>query len=107
LKDLSKQCATWKPHNHNLVTWVFYQINNNQHIDFTQNQIMHCIICHQQIIGPKIVAINITSRKRFIAYHKSNAITAMKKHIEMEHNNLLKRYVEKINNSLDLHLNVN
>jgi hypothetical protein len=68
---------------------------------------MHCIICHQQIIGPKIVAINITSRKRFIAYHKSNAITAMKKHIEMEHNNLLKRYVEKINNSLDLHLNVN
>jgi hypothetical protein len=29
LKDLKKQCAAWKPHNHNLVTWAFYQMNNN------------------------------------------------------------------------------
>jgi hypothetical protein len=73
-------------------------MNNNQHIDLTQNQIMHCNnICHHQIVGPETLAWHIISQERFIAYHKSNAIIAMKKYIEMEHNNLLKRYVEKIN----------
>jgi hypothetical protein len=58
---------------------------------------MHCNICHHQIVGPEILALQIISQERFIAYHKSNVIIAMKKHIEMEHSNLLKRYVEKIN----------
>jgi hypothetical protein len=41
--NLKKRSAKWKPHNHNLVTWVFYQVNNNQPINFNQNQI---IVCH-------------------------------------------------------------
>jgi hypothetical protein len=36
--------------------------------------------------------------KRTLAYHKSNGITTMKKHIEFEENTLLKKYVERINN---------
>ncbi len=71
LKDLNKQFATWKPHNHNLVAWTFYQMNNNQHIDLTQNQIMHCIICHHQIVGLEILALLIITQEGFIAYHKS------------------------------------
>ncbi len=63
---------------------------HNQPIDLTQNQIMHCIVYHHQIVGPKILALHISTQKGLIAYHKSNGITTMKKHIEVEHNKLLK-----------------
>jgi hypothetical protein len=87
--------VAWKSHNYNSITWAFYHVKNNQPIDFTQNQIMCCIVCHHQIVGHKILALRTKSWKRFIAYHKSNGITVMKIHIEVEHNNLLKRHVEK------------
>jgi len=56
-------------------------MNNNQPIDFTQNQIMQSIVCHHQIVNLEILALHTRSQKGFIAYHKSNGITVMKKHI--------------------------
>ncbi len=90
-----KQCVAWKPHNYNSVIWVIYHVKNNQPIDFTQNQIMCCIVCHYQIVGLEILALCTKNQKGLIAYHKSNGITVMKIHIEVEHNNLLKRHVEE------------
>jgi len=90
LKDLKRQCVVWKPHSCNSITWTSYQVNNNQPIDLTQNQTMCFIVYHHQIVGPKILALHIRTQKVLIAYHKSNGITIMKKHIEVEHNNFLK-----------------
>jgi hypothetical protein len=56
---------------------------------------MCCIVCHYQTVGPKILTIRIRSQKGFIGYHKSNGISVMNIHIEVEHDNLLKRYVEE------------
>jgi hypothetical protein len=71
-------------------------MNNTQPIDLTQNQIMHSIFCHHQTIILEVLALHTRSRKWLTTCHKSNGIIAMKKHIEVEHNNLLKRYVEEI-----------
>jgi hypothetical protein len=59
---------------------------------------MWCIICHNETIGLEVLVVHIRCCKGFIAYHKSNGIIAMKKHVDIEHGALLKRYVKKINN---------
>jgi hypothetical protein len=68
---------------------------------------MCCIVCHHQIVNVEILALRIKSWKALIAYHKSNGITIMKIHIEVEHNNLLNRHVEEKINNPYMHLNVN
>jgi len=37
---------------------------HNQPIDLTQNQITCCIVYHHQIVGPKILALHISTQKR-------------------------------------------
>jgi hypothetical protein len=37
-------------------------------------------------------------QQRLIAYHKSNGTTTMKKHVELEHSSLIKKFFEKQNN---------
>jgi hypothetical protein len=44
---------------------------------------------YNEIINPKILALHIWCWKVFIAYDKSNSITTMKKHVELEHIALL------------------
>jgi len=95
LANLEKQHVTWKLYNHNLPTWAYFEVNNNQPIDLSQNQIMRCIVCHNNGIGPKIFALHTRLRKGLITYHKSNAITIMKKHVELEHNTLIKKFHKK------------
>jgi hypothetical protein len=34
-------------------------------------------------------------QKGLIVYHKSNGITTMKKHLELEHNTLIKKFCQK------------
>jgi len=58
---------------------------------------MWCIICHNETIGLEVLVVHIRC-KGLIAYHKSNGIIAMKKHVDIEHGALLKRYVEEVNN---------
>jgi hypothetical protein len=40
LMNMKKPPTTWKPHYHSSSTWAFFQMNNNQAIDFIQNQII-------------------------------------------------------------------
>jgi hypothetical protein len=58
-------------------------MNNSQPMDLFQNQIMLCIICHNITTLPKMLAMHTKCRKGLIAYHKSNGITLMKKHVEI------------------------
>jgi len=56
---------------------------------------MGCIVCHNNVIGPKILALHTRLRKGLITYHKSNGIKIMKKHVKLEHNTLIKKFHKK------------
>jgi hypothetical protein len=55
---------------------------------------MRCVICHSDIVPPKILAMCIRCMKNLIAYHKFNGIITMKKHVESHHFSLLKKLLE-------------
>jgi len=56
---------------------------------------MWCIICHSNVVGPKILALCTKLRKGLIVYHNSNGITSMKKHVDFEDNTLIKMFCQK------------
>jgi hypothetical protein len=51
---------------------------------------MCCIIYHSGMTLLEVLAMRIKCRKGLISYHKFNGITAMKKHVELDHASLLK-----------------
>jgi hypothetical protein len=75
-----------------------FKLNNNQHVDLIQNQIIQHIIYHNKIVVFQILALHTRCWKGLLAFVESNAIIGMKKHVELEHNALFKRYLEKVNN---------
>jgi len=78
----------------NSITWAFFEVNDNQPINLFENQIMRCIICHNEITLLEILAICTRYKKGLIAYHKYNGIIAMKKHVESDHFTLLQKLLE-------------
>jgi len=56
---------------------------------------MWCIICHSNVVGLEIFALCTKLRKGLIVYHKSNGITSMKKHVDLEDNTLIKMFCQK------------
>jgi len=71
-----------------------FKVNNNQSVDLEHNQIMRCIICHNDYVGLEILAMCTRCRKGLIAYHKSNGITSMKRHVENDHYAFMKRLIK-------------
>ncbi len=57
---------------------------------------MKCIIYHNDISPPKILAMCTRCKKGLIAYHKSNGITTMKKDVDFDHFILLKNLLKDI-----------
>jgi len=94
LENLWKQRSTWKLNYHNSITWAFFEVNDNQLINLSENKIMRCIICHSEITPFEILAMHTRCRKCFIAYDKSNGITTMKKHVEYDHSTLLQKLLK-------------
>jgi hypothetical protein len=79
-----------------LPTWAFFKINDNKQVDLKQSQVAQCIVCHREIVGPKILALCTRFYKGLIAYNKCNGISAMTKHVEQDHASLLQQFKEKI-----------
>ncbi len=65
------------------------------------NQIMRCIICHNDFIGLKILTMCIKCKKGIIAYHKNNGITSMKKHVNVNCYALMKKVGRRSQHYLD------
>jgi hypothetical protein len=63
-----------------------FQGENNQHVDLGEYQVMQFIVCDNEIVGIKILALHTRCTK--VAYHKANCISTMKKHVEQDHINL-------------------
>jgi len=40
LETMKKQLVWWKPHQRTSPTWAFFKVNNNQHVDLKQSQVM-------------------------------------------------------------------
>jgi hypothetical protein len=55
---------------------------------------MRCIICHNDVAPLEILTLRIKCKKNYIANHKFNGITIMKKHVDFDHSTLLKRLLE-------------
>jgi len=55
---------------------------------------MHCILCYQKLI----IGINLKTqaRKRLISYYKTNGITSLKQHVDVEHTIIAKKIEEVI-----------
>jgi hypothetical protein len=47
-------------------------------MDLEHNQTMRCIICHNDFVGPKILAMHTMCKKGLISHHKSNDIIVVK-----------------------------
>ncbi len=95
---------SWKPYNHNLPTWVFFNVNNNHSINMNVIQIMWCIIYHNHTFNLKILALCTMCHKGFIICHKVNDITTMEKHVEVKHKTLFKFYEQQSINHFWSHL---
>jgi hypothetical protein len=75
-----------------------FKLNNSRLVDLVQNQIIQYIIYHNKIVVFEILTLHTRCLKGLLAYVESYEIIAMKKHVELEHNALFIRYVEKANN---------
>jgi len=64
---------------------AFFKVNDNQLMDLSQNQIMCYIIYHSGTASPEVLAMCTKCKNCLIAYHKSNGIMTMKKHVEYDH----------------------
>jgi hypothetical protein len=63
--------------------------------NITTLETMHCILCHNNLIlnlNPKTQA-----RKWLIIYNTINGIVALKKHVNSDHSNVLKKNEEEVN----------
>jgi hypothetical protein len=56
LKVLQKQVKFWKPWSCNALTWAFFCVNDGKPVDLINAQVMKCIICYNEIVGPTILA---------------------------------------------------
>jgi len=80
----------WKTNNKNALCWAVKYVNDNKEVDFIALQIMCCILCYNSPIlnlNPKIQA-----RKKLIIYNTINGITTLKKHVNLNHSNLLIKF---------------
>jgi hypothetical protein len=94
LKCIYKICkekkSILKLHYCNSLTWAFLKVNINQHIDFFQNQILRFSIVHSDVVPFETLPMHTRCKKCFITYYKSNGITNMKKHVDIDCFALLK-----------------
>jgi len=94
-KKLHVQRSFWKGNSRNALCWAFYYVNDNKEVNVIAPQTMHCIICH---INP-ILNLNpkIQVRKGITIYNTTNGITTLRKHVNVDHSNVLKKIEREVN----------
>jgi hypothetical protein len=97
IKRLHVQRKFWKPHERTLLCWALYCENDNTNVDLENPAIMHCILCHKNLVN----ATNprTQSRRRLISHFKTNGITSFRKHVDVDHGPIAKIF-EEVNNLL-------
>ncbi len=66
---------------------------------WTNVQLMHYIVCYNKQANPIIIVHQMRCQKGLIIYFKTNDITFMIKHVEVQQFNLAQKVVEEMNNT--------
>jgi len=83
LNKLHAQRSFWGTNNINVLCWAFYPVNDNKEVNILIPQTMHCIIYHNNPI--LYLNLKTQARKGLIIYNTNNSITALKKHVNLDH----------------------
>ncbi len=75
-------------HNKNALCWVFFYVNDNKEVDLIAPQIMHYILLQQSNFEFK--SKNSSKRGLIIYYNTTNRVPALRKHVNVDHSNILK-----------------
>ncbi len=95
LKKLHAQRIFWRGSSINALFWAFYCVNDNKEVNVIVLQTMHCIFCYNNPIlnvKPKTQA-----RKGLIIYNTNNTIAPLRKHVNLDHSNILKKFEREVN----------
>jgi hypothetical protein len=91
------QRENWRGHDRNALCWSFFIINDDNIFNGRKPQIIRCMICHVNFVpyNPRI-----KERRRMTTYSLKNGITYLKKHVDVDHVVLAKRFEEEMNSPL-------
>jgi hypothetical protein len=94
-EKLHVQRSFWRGNNKNALCWAFYCVNDNKEVNVTTPQTMHYILCHNN----PILNLNPKNQvgKRLIMYNTINGIAALRKHVNLDHSNVLNFFEEEMN----------
>jgi hypothetical protein len=98
LAKLLNQRKEWRGHNINALCWSFYCVNDNKKIDNKCHQLMRCFFCYPKLI--ETCNKKTKSRKGLISYYKTNGITCLKNHVDVNHVVLYNKFENVVNNFL-------
>jgi hypothetical protein len=73
----------------------FYCVNDNQEVNVEKTQIMCCIFCYNGLF--KVSNSRTKTRKWKFSYCKIDEIPTSKKHVDMDHAIVAKRFKDELN----------
>ncbi len=73
-------------------------MNNGKEVEVGSHQVMRCILCYDNVVN--ILNPRTKERKGFVTYHKIYGIIALKKHVDVDHSIIVKKFEEVINNEI-------
>ncbi len=85
----------WKVEGRDAICWAFYVINDNKLMDGKIPQVMKYHLCSKTLV---LYNLRTKLRKGLISYYKTNGISTLKKHADVEHSLLAKTLGEEVNN---------
>ncbi len=59
---------------------------------------MYCMLHYSKLVGHAILEPRTKLKKTLVSYFKSNGITTLKKHMDVDHGLIVKKIKEKMNN---------
>ncbi len=69
-------------------------MNDGKEVEVASHQVIRCILCYDNAIN--IFNPRIKEKKRLIMYHKTYGIIAFKKHVDVDHYIIAKKFEKKL-----------
>jgi hemerythrin-like domain-containing protein len=73
-------------------------VNNGKEVEVGSHQVMRCILRYDNVVN--ILNPRTEKKKGFITYYKIYGIITLKKHVDVDHSIITKRFEETINNEI-------
>ncbi len=98
MQKLHAQRKIWKGHNKKKLGWAFYCVNDGKEVEITSHQLMKSILCYHNVVN--IPNLRTKERKGLKTYYKTYGMTSLKKHVNVDHSIIAKKFEEKTNNEI-------